>query len=466
MSQAAERRRGANPRGSSSRTEVKSSRADRAGRPLDPRAMADPKRAVLLLEARRYSLTADSSLFRRRIRRYEDLLLAATVTRLERDFLDSASDLQWADSAAKRSLSTAINLDLKRQSRDLQRFGRRLSSEARKRAEVTAAKRFDAIAAGVATELSRPNRTPGVAPAAGRTVRQRATAAHRLGGSEPRLSSRPAPRDPHRTPIRPAVAFGLALERLRRALALAKPRRAPIAFGGVWTAVFRRPRLWARIRPRIAGARAHPGRVATVSVALAAVTLAALLGVTGLPFGGPSGKQGSAYGSSDFGAFRAGLGASQRAAMSARRGIKLESRAPAAAHRHGARHATRGSGGRGPSGPSGHHTLAASRGGGGGAAAPSSGGGNADASGPAPPAPVAPSQPPAVPSPPPAPSLPSVPNPPSNPVPSHPVTHTVHTVDNAAHNAGANTGVSHATRGVTRTVDGAVGGATGGLLGH
>ena len=114
------------------------------------------KRTFLLLEVHRpASAIALIPKGWRRARRYENLLLAAAVIKLQRDCLALTDDSEWLGRGGKRTLLQGVWLSLRRVAPQLEGAARRLSPGARRRAEVRARTRFEAICLAVCNELGR-----------------------------------------------------------------------------------------------------------------------------------------------------------------------------------------------------------------------------------------------------------------------------------------------------------------------
>ena len=180
------------------------------------------------------SFTTRSSRYWRPRRRYEDLCLAITVRRVHRDWLLSTTDSEWVKPGVKARLLAWTNQDLAHQALELARSRRWLSSSMRRKAEARARERFGRIAAQIGVEL----------PAE----------LFRAGESSP----------PESAPF---------VERVRGAL------RVPAAVRRE-----RKPLAWPR-----------SGRVAAVCAAAPLVALAVFVGLTALPFEGPTGGAGGLY---------------------------------------------------------------------------------------------------------------------------------------------------------------------------
>ena len=402
--------------------------------------------AIHLLEERLDPLAASAHPFRRPSRRYEDLCLIERVIGFERELLDSATESE-ADAATLSTLSTAIELSHKRLAFDLERSGRWLSEEARKRAEEAAAGRFDAIAAELARELGRAPNRPG---------RERA------------LQTRSAPRTaadaPRPAPWSAFVAIasrGVATASRRLSVA---PRRVAVSARARVARMIRLARNRGLAQAQAGdGMAASVNRMRAVGAASVVVALAAFMGITGVLSGGRPGSQGgSAYGSSGSGALHARTPEAHATALAkrGRRGIA------SSRDRNHSRHAGHGQ--------SRNRQTGSGAGGGGGNVSAAGGGGQTTgtgrpyASGDSTPIGSSPVT---------APSYTSGSGPTSTSTPSSsssdgPVTSTVGQVDQTASNAGVNTGASGATSGVTRQVDGTVNnlsndvsGTTDGLLG-
>jgi hypothetical protein len=114
------------------------------------------KHTFLLLEAHRpASAVALTPRGWRRARRYENLLLAAAVTKLQRDCLALTDETEWLGRGGRRTLLQGVWLTLRRVGPELEGAGRRLSPRACRRAEARARVRFESICQAVSHELRR-----------------------------------------------------------------------------------------------------------------------------------------------------------------------------------------------------------------------------------------------------------------------------------------------------------------------
>ena len=431
------------------------------------------KRTFLLLEAHRpASAIALTPKGWRRARRYENLLVAAAVTKLQRDCLALTDDSEWLGRGGKRALLQGVWLSLRRVAPQLEGEARRLSAVARRKAEKRAGTRFDAICASVSAELRSAGELT-TAPEPDRctaTTRRGTRCAHParadgLCAVHHRLATATAP-----TAIAASGAIARRMEQSAGLLASSTYGRATV-----------RPRARTRghnllagrldpLRRAMVAATSGPGRLAThlrreivahrqTASATAFFTVAAVvLGLAGLPFGG-AGSHGGAYP----GAGVIGVEGADASApgLQASAGATRDAAVALASHRR-----ARGSDRRGRGGSStrrhghgglrdGASRLASVRSPSGQASPTGGSNGTTSGSSPAPrpgPTPSPAPSPAPSPSPSPAPS----PQPSPSPQPTGTVTHTVNTVRQ---------GASQTVNGVTRTAQGAVGHATSGV-GH
>jgi hypothetical protein len=437
------------------------------------------KRTFLLLEAHRpASAVALTPKGRRRARRYENLLLAAAVTKLQRDCLALTDDSEWISRGGKRALLHGVWLSLRRMAPQLESGARGLSPGARRRAEARARKRFETICLAVSTEL---RRTGDLAPEP-ESQSDRCTVITRRGtrcahpartdglcAVHHRLATATAP-----TAIAASTASARRMERSAGLLAGATPRvdsggsRVPRGRGlltgalrplrGTERAVStpRARRLASRLRGELVAHRQ------TASATAVFATAAVVLGLTGLPFGSPGGNGGGYPGAGVIGV--EGADASGAPGLRASVGATGDGADARAGHRGAGtsdprtrgRGASRGGvNGRSRSGGgNGASRLASLRSDGGGGSPSGGGNGTTPGGSPAPsPGSPGPSPSPAPsPAPSPSPSPAPQPSPPSQP--SGTVSHTVNTVRQ---------GASQTVNGVTRTAQGAVGHAASGV---
>jgi Excalibur calcium-binding domain len=213
------------------------------------------------------SFTTRSSRYWRPRRRYEDLCLAITVRRVHRDWLLSTTDSEWVEPGVKARLLAWTNLDLAHQALELARSRRWLSSRGRREAEARARERFGRIAAQIGAEvpaeLLRTDETSPPESARGNPAKSPYAIYERLRA--------PIVAATHATPTSARELAGV--KRVRGAL------RVPAALR----------------RERKPLARPRSQRVAAVCAAALLVALAVLIGLTVLPFEGPTGDEDVLY---------------------------------------------------------------------------------------------------------------------------------------------------------------------------
>jgi hypothetical protein len=221
-------------------------------------------------------LTTRSSRYQRPRRRYEDLCLATAVCRVQRDWLVSTTDSEWPAPGVKASLLAATKLELARQTLELARFRRWLSSDGRRKAEGRARERFEMISTEIAA----------------------------LVPAELLRIDEMSPREP--VPGNTGVSHHERYERLR-ALIMATTQAVPTQGAHKLAGRLRRPRgnprapsaprrerrPPARPRSELARDRARTARAAAVFAAAVLVALAVVFGLAALPSENPGSEEGS-----------------------------------------------------------------------------------------------------------------------------------------------------------------------------